>query len=197
MVAPPLSHAAGPSARESGPPWVRECSPTVLSTRSTLQRRTHHGEWAEWDILNFGSSVTCSPSSPHSFLRTIPLPFSPSICSAPSYLSPCSASYYELTVDLNKKEKQKSSGLAIFTGSGSTAWAYNINRVTPFQVGKILQLGEEAIKCVVLHVFSMGELSPAPSAQTMEKGSADVHANVVDKGALCVVQLRAVLPHTA
>ena len=72
--------------------------------------------------------------------------------------SSCSASYYELTVDSTKKDKQKSSGLAIFTGSGSTAWAYNINRVTPFQVGKILRLGEEAINSNVQSCVS-SELS--------------------------------------
>jgi len=33
-----------------------------------------------------------------------------------------STSYYEITCDSDVSEKQKSSGLVIYTGTGSTAW---------------------------------------------------------------------------
>ena len=92
---------------------------------------------------SYGSiSVPLSCTSLSLFLCSFCPPLCPSLCPALSCPFPCSASYYELTVGASDRDKQKSSGLLIFTGSGSTAWAYNINRVTPFQVGKILQLGK-------------------------------------------------------
>lgn len=58
---------------------MRRCSPTGPSMRSSLQRRTHHGEWAEWHTLNFGiSDVPHSFTSPPSLLSLyLPCPILP------------------------------------------------------------------------------------------------------------------------
>uniref|UniRef100_A0A8C4QIY1 NAD kinase 2, mitochondrial n=1 Tax=Eptatretus burgeri TaxID=7764 RepID=A0A8C4QIY1_EPTBU len=52
------------------------------------------------------------------------------------------ASYYEISIDDGPWEKQKSSGINICTGSGSTAWSYNVNKVTKETVQDILKLGK-------------------------------------------------------
>lgn len=49
-------------------------------------------------------------------------------------------SYYELSVDNNQMTKMKSSGLTICTGTGSTSWYYNINKVTEQQVLSIVSI---------------------------------------------------------
>lgn len=52
-------------------------------------------------------------------------------------------SYYELSVDNSLPSKQKSSGLTICTGTGSTSWSFNINKVTPKCVHQLLQIVNE------------------------------------------------------
>ncbi|XP_065906109.1 NAD kinase 2, mitochondrial-like [Dysidea avara] len=52
-------------------------------------------------------------------------------------------SYYEITCDSDVSEKQKSSGLVIYTGTGSTAWVYNINRMGDAKVQQLLQIVKE------------------------------------------------------
>uniref|UniRef100_UPI00358F1EB1 NAD kinase 2, mitochondrial isoform X2 n=1 Tax=Myxine glutinosa TaxID=7769 RepID=UPI00358F1EB1 len=52
------------------------------------------------------------------------------------------ASYYEISIDEGPWEKQKSSGINICTGSGSTAWSYNVNKVTKETVEDVLKLAE-------------------------------------------------------
>lgn len=47
-------------------------------------------------------------------------------------------SYYELSVDNNRMVKLKSSGLTVCTGTGSTSWYYNINKLTEQQVKSII-----------------------------------------------------------
>lgn len=49
-------------------------------------------------------------------------------------------SYYELSVDNNQLIKMKSSGLTICTGTGSTSWYYNINKITEQQVLSIVSI---------------------------------------------------------
>lgn len=49
-------------------------------------------------------------------------------------------SYYELSVDNNNMIKMKSSGLAVCTGTGSTSWYYNINKLTEQQVKSIINI---------------------------------------------------------
>lgn len=49
-------------------------------------------------------------------------------------------SYYELSVDNNKLIKMKSSGLTVCTGTGSTSWYYNINKLTEQQVQSIVTI---------------------------------------------------------
>ncbi|XP_023230615.1 NAD kinase 2, mitochondrial-like isoform X1 [Centruroides sculpturatus] len=52
-------------------------------------------------------------------------------------------SYYELSVDNSLPSKQKSSGMTICTGTGSTSWSFNINKVTPRCVHQLLQIVNE------------------------------------------------------
>jgi hypothetical protein len=54
---------------------------------------------------------------------------------------PSSTSYFEVSVNGSSRQKLKSSGMVVCTGSGSSAWAYNISRVTEDQVKSILRLG--------------------------------------------------------
>lgn len=49
-------------------------------------------------------------------------------------------SYYELSVDNNRLTKMKSSGLTVCTGTGSTSWYYNINKLTEQQVQSIVSI---------------------------------------------------------
>lgn len=49
-------------------------------------------------------------------------------------------SYYELSVDNNRLIKMKSSGLTVCTGTGSTSWYYNINKLTEQQVQSIVSI---------------------------------------------------------
>ncbi|XP_070563368.1 NAD kinase 2, mitochondrial-like [Ptychodera flava] len=49
-------------------------------------------------------------------------------------------SYYELSIDDGPKEKQKSSGLTVSTGSGSTSWFFNINKLPSKSVQDILNI---------------------------------------------------------
>ena len=53
-----------------------------------------------------------------------------------------SASYYQLSHDGGLPEKQKSSGLLIYTGTGSTSWAFNVNKFTACEVTRILRAAE-------------------------------------------------------
>lgn len=49
-------------------------------------------------------------------------------------------SYYELSIDNNRFIKMKSSGLTVCTGTGSTSWYYNINKLTEQQVQSIVAI---------------------------------------------------------
>lgn len=49
-------------------------------------------------------------------------------------------SYYELSVDSSAMSKMKSSGLTVCTGTGSTSWYYNINKLTQQQVQSVLSI---------------------------------------------------------
>eukprot|EP00127_Corallochytrium_limacisporum_P000409 Clim_evm104s11 gene=Clim_evmTU104s11 len=55
-------------------------------------------------------------------------------------MDPSKSSYYELTVDGNESDKQKSSGIVVSTGTGSTAWLYNVARIEPDDVQRVLRL---------------------------------------------------------
>ncbi|XP_076340024.1 NAD kinase 2, mitochondrial-like isoform X1 [Tachypleus tridentatus] len=52
-------------------------------------------------------------------------------------------SYYELSVDGSPKVKIKSSGLTVCTGTGSTSWSFNINKLTPQCVEQLLKIVNE------------------------------------------------------
>ncbi|VDM43772.1 unnamed protein product [Toxocara canis] len=49
-------------------------------------------------------------------------------------------SYYDVQVDDGPMLRQKSSGLTISTGTGSTSWNYNINRVSTQHINDILSI---------------------------------------------------------
>lgn len=49
-------------------------------------------------------------------------------------------SYYEISVDDGPLEKQKSSGITICTGTGSTSWSFNINKLSYQSVEEILKI---------------------------------------------------------
>ncbi|CAJ0581806.1 unnamed protein product, partial [Mesorhabditis spiculigera] len=52
-------------------------------------------------------------------------------------------SYYELQIDSGKLVKQKSSGITICTGTGSTSWYFNINKLTEQCVKDLIGIIEE------------------------------------------------------
>jgi len=52
-------------------------------------------------------------------------------------------SYYELSVDKSERFKVKSSGLCVSTGTGSTSWTFNINKLTHQNVSDLMRLIHE------------------------------------------------------
>lgn len=52
-------------------------------------------------------------------------------------------SYYEVSIDNNPRVKLKSSGLTACTGTGSTSWSFNINKLTPQCVQQLLKIVNE------------------------------------------------------
>ncbi|VDO52716.1 unnamed protein product, partial [Brugia timori] len=59
-------------------------------------------------------------------------------------------SYYEIQYDDSEMVKQKSSGVIICTGSGSTSWYFNVNKVTDHCVSSILDIASKEIGCTTL-----------------------------------------------
>lgn len=55
-------------------------------------------------------------------------------------------SYYEFSVDNNRLIKMKSSGLTVCTGTGSTSWYYNINKITEQQIKSIVEIINDVTK---------------------------------------------------
>ncbi|KAK0397924.1 hypothetical protein QR680_002341 [Steinernema hermaphroditum] len=49
-------------------------------------------------------------------------------------------SYYEVQIDDGPMTKQKSSGITVCTGTGSTSWHYNINRMSGQNVSELLNI---------------------------------------------------------
>jgi len=54
-------------------------------------------------------------------------------------------SYYELQTDDQERVKQKSSGITICTGTGSTSWYFNINKLTEHCVRNLIEIMEEEV----------------------------------------------------
>eukprot|EP00057_Strongylocentrotus_purpuratus_P034434 XP_795192.3 PREDICTED: NAD kinase 2, mitochondrial [Strongylocentrotus purpuratus] len=52
-------------------------------------------------------------------------------------------SYYEMSVDDGPMEKQKSSGVTVSTGTGSSSWSFNINKLSCLSVKDILKITNE------------------------------------------------------
>ena len=59
-----------------------------------------------------------------------------------SYVYSHRVSFYELSVNGEPSVKQKSSGITVCTGTGSTSWYFNINHVPIQSVKSILELGK-------------------------------------------------------
>ncbi|CAJ0605502.1 unnamed protein product [Cylicocyclus nassatus] len=55
-------------------------------------------------------------------------------------------SYYEIKIDKSAMVRQKSSGIAICTGTGSTSWYFNINKLTDQCVSELLRIAAERCK---------------------------------------------------
>lgn len=53
---------------------------------------------------------------------------------------PAQSSYYDLVVNSNPPERQKSSGVLVYTGTGSTSWAYNMNNISLSRVKDIMAI---------------------------------------------------------
>ncbi|CAL1546583.1 unnamed protein product [Lymnaea stagnalis] len=56
-------------------------------------------------------------------------------------------SYYEFSTDTLAKEKQKSSGVTVCTGTGSSSWHFHINHLSIFSVKKVLSIANEVSGC--------------------------------------------------
>ena len=62
------------------------------------------------------------------------------------FVFPCRPSYYELQIDGGSLQKQKSSGLCVSTGTGSTAWSFNICRLHPAATEALIKVVQDVIK---------------------------------------------------
>ena len=69
-------------------------------------------------------------------------------------------SYYSMGVDGAPPRKQKSSGVNVFTGTGSTSWAYNIDQLPETTVAQVLNIGARFPLLASLHIctFTSGHL---------------------------------------
>ena len=54
-------------------------------------------------------------------------------------------SYYQMSVDNGPFFRQKSSGIIVCTGTGSTSWCYNINKMSAQSMKKILNIAKSKI----------------------------------------------------
>ncbi|CAK9301647.1 unnamed protein product [Gordionus sp. m RMFG-2023] len=52
-------------------------------------------------------------------------------------------SYYELSIDGLEPIKQKSSGLTVCTGTGSSSWSFNINKIPVHSVAELMKIANE------------------------------------------------------
>lgn len=59
-------------------------------------------------------------------------------------------SYYELSIDNNRLTKMKSSGLTVCTGTGSTSWYFNINKLTEHQLKSIAAIINKVTKTTAI-----------------------------------------------
>ncbi|XP_074640490.1 NAD kinase 2, mitochondrial-like isoform X1 [Tubulanus polymorphus] len=60
-------------------------------------------------------------------------------------------SYNEISVDDCPPEKQKSSGVTVCTGTGSTSWFFNINLIPETSIEEILKIANRLTKCEIPH----------------------------------------------
>ncbi|CAH1773219.1 unnamed protein product [Owenia fusiformis] len=56
-------------------------------------------------------------------------------------------SYYEISIDGSPSVKQKSSGITVCTGTGSSSWHFHINHITKEDIKKILRIANEISDC--------------------------------------------------
>lgn len=55
---------------------------------------------------------------------------------------PSQTCYFELSCGEYPAEKLRNSGLLVYTGTGSTSWAYNANKLSPLQVEQVLSIAQ-------------------------------------------------------
>ena len=53
-------------------------------------------------------------------------------------------SFYEMAINNGQRVKQKSSGITVCTGTGSTSWFFNINYLPKDSVRELFKIGEFA-----------------------------------------------------
>uniref|UniRef100_A0A915BU41 NAD kinase 2, mitochondrial n=1 Tax=Parascaris univalens TaxID=6257 RepID=A0A915BU41_PARUN len=114
-------------------------------------------------------------------------------------------SYYELQVDDGETMKQKSSGITVCTGTGSTSWFFNINKLNDQCVSDLLRIiGEELSvpmpyddKQVVRHICNAfnNRLIFAPDLEKMAFSIRDPIYNLtfrpcVDRGFASKIRVR-------
>lgn len=51
-------------------------------------------------------------------------------------------SYYKMSIDNQPFFKQKSSGIILCTGTGSTSWCYNIQKMNKQRMKEIIKISE-------------------------------------------------------
>ena len=54
-------------------------------------------------------------------------------------------SFYEMSINNSQRVKQKSSGITVCTGTGSTSWFFNINYLPKDSVREMFKIGEFCI----------------------------------------------------
>ncbi|RDD40237.1 NAD kinase 2, mitochondrial [Trichoplax sp. H2] len=119
--------------------WRYRIRTTIVdSNQFTLDQSSHNNEdWKPISLHDFANSdknkIKSCQIAPRLALNEIYFGES----------APSSVSYYELSIDGSEGAKQKSSGVVVYTGTGSTSWAYSINRIATDEVESILRLASQ------------------------------------------------------
>ena len=90
----------------------------LLERRTQLSKCTSHAHHMHITHTSHAHHmhITCTSHAPHTHITCISHALSDVL--SLSYRS----SYYDLVVDSNSAERQKSSGVLVYTGTGSTSW---------------------------------------------------------------------------
>ncbi|ODM94814.1 NAD kinase 2, mitochondrial [Orchesella cincta] len=104
-----------------------------------------HPEFRFFDCLQeqHQSAATCEAPANSATQRTRVLPV---LALNEVYFGECVSarvSYVEVGVDGGEKVKSKNAGLCVTTGTGSTSWSYNINKISTSMVKDLFKIIEE------------------------------------------------------